>query len=77
MENWHQCSTDGKAGKYTFAVAAELTLREYFVANFVLEVPRKYVMHNCPLCLLIVFMAALDFRCYCNTHLWVSPEVAE
>ena len=64
MENWHQCSTDGKADKYTFAAAAELTFREYFVANFVLEVPRKYVMDNRPLCLSIVYAAYVegDFR---------------
>ena len=47
-------------GKYTFAATAELTFREYFVANFVLEVPRKYVLHNCPLCLLIVYAAYVE-----------------
>ena len=54
----------GKADKYTFAAAAELTFREYFVANFVLEVPRKYVMDNRPLCLSIVYAAYVegDFR---------------
>ena len=50
----------GKADKYTFAAAAELTFREYFVANFVLEVPRKYVLHNCPLCLLIVYAVNVE-----------------
>ena len=47
-------------GKYTFAATAELPFREYFVANFVLEVPRKYVLHNCPLCLLIVYAAYVE-----------------
>ena len=47
-------------GKYTFAAAAELTFCAYCVANFVLEVPRKYVMYNCPLCLLIVYAAYVE-----------------
>ena len=46
--------------KYTFAAAAELTFCAYCVANFVLEVPRKYVMYNCPLCLLIVYAAYVE-----------------
>ena len=50
----------GKADKYTFAAAAELTFHEYFVANFVLEVPRKYMLHNCPLCLLIVYAVNVE-----------------
>ena len=47
-------------GKYTFAAAAELTVCEYFVANFVLKVPRNYVLHNCPLCLLFVYAVHVE-----------------
>ena len=47
-------------GKYTFAATAELTVCEYLVANFVLEVPRNYVLHNCPLCLLIVYAVNVE-----------------